>query len=238
MSSAATSKFVEPDPARVLLIAADGKLRASISHGAQQAGFSLEPIASIAEITLREYTTAHVLIVWDEGDIVEQLKAQLAIIGSWVPVIAMSERPPVERVVQALVSGAVNYVDWRGDLKPLAEAVRAASEARAKHLPRRLRQAESRRLLGTLSKRERQVLVAVTQGLSNKEAAKVLGISDRTVEIHRANMMRKLEASHTADAVRIALESSIVPDWIRSESCAAPWSFDDPLLAHLELGSD
>jgi FixJ family two-component response regulator len=56
-----------------------------------------------------------------------------------------------------------------------------------------------------LTERERAVLVQIVKGSSSKEAARALGISPRTVDFHRANMMKKLSAKNTADLVRVAL---------------------------------
>ena len=61
-----------------------------------------------------------------------------------------------------------------------------------------------------LTRREREVLEGVADGLSNRMIGERLRISPRTVEIHRANMLNKMGASHTSEAIRIAIEASIV----------------------------
>ena len=61
-----------------------------------------------------------------------------------------------------------------------------------------------------LSKRERQVLELLARGSSNKLIARELSISPRTVEIHRANMLNKIGANHTSEAIRIAIEASLL----------------------------
>ena len=66
----------------------------------------------------------------------------------------------------------------------------------------------ARNLLSNLSGREREVLEGLTNGGSNKDIARILSISPRTVEIHRANMMNKLGARHAAEAIRISLEAA------------------------------
>jgi two-component system response regulator FixJ len=71
----------------------------------------------------------------------------------------------------------------------------------------RSRRAQSRTALAKLSDREHQVLDLVVAGLSNKEMARELSISPRTVEIHRMKMMGKLGASSSAQAVRMRLEA-------------------------------
>ena len=59
--------------------------------------------------------------------------------------------------------------------------------------------------VGSLTPRERQVLAEIVVGASNKEAGRTLGISPRTIEVHRARIMEKLNAKNAADLVRIAL---------------------------------
>ena len=61
-----------------------------------------------------------------------------------------------------------------------------------------------------LTKREREVLAGVADGLSNRLIGERLAISPRTVEIHRANMLNKMGANHTSEAIRIAIEASLV----------------------------
>ena len=61
--------------------------------------------------------------------------------------------------------------------------------------------------MSLLSRREREVLELLSAGCSNKEIARTLAISPRTVEIHRGNMMTKLHAGHAADAVRLWLDA-------------------------------
>lgn len=61
-----------------------------------------------------------------------------------------------------------------------------------------------------LTKREREVLVGVADGLSNRRIGEQLAISPRTVEIHRANMLTKMGAQHTSEAIRVAIEATLV----------------------------
>jgi len=77
---------------------------------------------------------------------------------------------------------------------------RTRAEGAASNLPARHFPGEER-----LTQRERQVLAEITAGASNKEAGRRLGISPRTIEVHRASIMDKLGAKNTADLVRITL---------------------------------
>ena len=75
------------------------------------------------------------------------------------------------------------------------------------HAARRRREVAARQAIALLSKRESEVLELLSAGCSNKEIARRLEISPRTVEIHRGNMMAKLGAGHPADAVRLWIDA-------------------------------
>jgi DNA-binding NarL/FixJ family response regulator len=74
----------------------------------------------------------------------------------------------------------------------------------------KLREAVARSRVERLTRREREVLAGVAGGLSNRLIGEKLNISPRTVEIHRANMLNKMGANHTSEAIRIAIEASLV----------------------------
>lgn len=127
--------------------------------------------------------------------------------GIWLPLVAAGEEPRVDRVVAAIKAGALGYLSlpYRQDefARVLADV---ASEAERKALARK-RVLEARQHVAALSHRESEVLGLLSNGCSNKEIARELDISPRTVEIHRANMMRKLKAHHSSDAVRVWFEA-------------------------------
>jgi DNA-binding CsgD family transcriptional regulator len=91
-----------------------------------------------------------------------------------------------------------------GDFARRLNAVLAEA---GQHALRRRREVEALRGIDLLSRRERQVLELLSAGCANKEIARRLQISPRTVEIHRGNMMGKLNAGHPADAVRLWLDA-------------------------------
>jgi DNA-binding NarL/FixJ family response regulator len=75
-----------------------------------------------------------------------------------------------------------------------------------------LREAVARSRIERLTPREREVLSGVAGGLSNRAIAEQLAISPRTVEIHRANMLQKIGANHTSEAIRVAIEAALITD--------------------------
>lgn len=128
--------------------------------------------------------------------------------GISLPVLAISDEPSPERVVQAIKVGALDYLTL--PLRPeRLQACLAGLEheaARVSHIQQRT--IDAQRKLAALSPRELEVLDLLATGGSNKEIARQLAISPRTVEIHRANMMTKIQARHSSEAIRLRMEAS------------------------------
>ena len=126
-----------------------------------------------------------------------------------LPLIVASESPDPRRVVEAISAGTFDYMVLPFDEGSLASLVARAVRQSAEHGKARRKKLDARLLLDALSNREREVLALLVDGASNKLIARMLAISPRTVEIHRANMMAKLGVSHAAGAVRLFLEAEL-----------------------------
>ncbi|OYU34296.1 LuxR C-terminal-related transcriptional regulator [Novosphingobium sp. PASSN1] len=120
-----------------------------------------------------------------------------------LPVIVYSMIPSVENAVAAMKAHALNYFDMTSDDTCLVSALDEAMQHSAKHRERIGAIEASIRRIGLLSMRERQVLELIVQGCSNKDVARKLELSPRTVEIHRMHMMCKLNTKSCAEAVKI-----------------------------------
>lgn len=123
-------------------------------------------------------------------------------------VFMMEDRPMVDAAVLAMKLGATDVVTKPIDTEHLVRAVR---EALRQDIHVGAVQAGGRSIevrgFAQLTPREREVLQLITNGQSNKEAGRELGISPRTIEVHRARVMEKLGARNTADLMRIVLTS-------------------------------
>jgi FixJ family two-component response regulator len=128
----------------------------------------------------------------------------------WLPVIAYTERPATQRVVQAIMAGAIDYLEWPFTVEKLQDVLGSAETTATLIGSLRQREAMARQRLRRLTRREREVLAGVAGGLSNRMIGEMLAISPRTVEIHRANLLNKIGASRTSEAIRIAIEASLV----------------------------
>ncbi|MGB7552328.1 MAG: LuxR C-terminal-related transcriptional regulator, partial [Chromatiaceae bacterium] len=124
--------------------------------------------------------------------------------GLSLPIIFLSGYGDVPTSVRAIKGGAIDFLE-----KPVANEVLIAYVRDALLEDRRLRakQAEARMIHANfeqLSPREREILVLATKGLTSKEIARHLGISFRTVENHRANVIEKMQAKNIAELCRMA----------------------------------
>ncbi|MER8537360.1 response regulator FixJ [Mesorhizobium sp. M1005] len=130
---------------------------------------------------------------------------QLRSRGHTLPVIVMTGHADVALAVQAMKEGAADFIEKPFDDEVLIEAIRSALDSRNRTEATHPQGVEIRGRLAALSERERQVLDGLVSGLPNKTIAYDLGISPRTVEIHRANVMSKMAASSLSHLVRMAL---------------------------------
>jgi two-component system response regulator FixJ len=130
---------------------------------------------------------------------------QLRTGGHTVPVIVMTGHADVALAVQAMKEGAADFIEKPFDDEMLIEAIRSALANRNQANAAHPQSVDIRARLSTLSDRERQVLDGLVSGLPNKTIAYDLGISPRTVEIHRANVMSKMGAASLSHLERMAL---------------------------------
>lgn len=127
-----------------------------------------------------------------------------------LPVIVMTGYGDVQSAVRAMKAGAVDFIEKPYNDDVLLRAIEAAlNRVDVGDLSHEI--AEAARRVATLSPRERQVLAALVMGRSNKVIASDLGISIRTVEVHRARMMERLGVRQFAEAIRIAVLARMEP---------------------------
>jgi len=139
-------------------------------------------------------------------DLLRRLKE----LGSHIPVIVITGHADVPLAVEAMKFGAIDFLEKPFDDKILLESVRAALRQHAGEARLLSERAEIEERMATLSPRERDVLGGLVAGRANKQIGFDLGISPRTVEIYRANLMDKMRAGSLSDLVRMALVVGIL----------------------------
>jgi FixJ family two-component response regulator len=130
-----------------------------------------------------------------------------------LPLIVYAEHPDMSEVVEAVQSGALDFIEWPITQERLRDVLQRADQLGSRKIAQIRKRAAARNRVDSLSPRERDVLLGLLAGGSNKAIAENLHISPRTVEIHRGNMMRKLGAGSTGDAVRTALYAGLDSDF-------------------------
>jgi len=144
-----------------------------------------------------------------EPDMAADLIRRLGERGVWLPVVLAAHEPKTEQVVAAIKAGVLDYLMLPFEMSTFARRLNAILEEAGEHGERRRREVDAQLAISLLSRREREVLELLSAGCSNKEIARRLDISPRTVEIHRGNMMNKLGAGHAADAVRLWIDAHL-----------------------------
>lgn len=191
----------------VAVLDPDTRCRAEICFALSSEGFFCEPMDNLNEVIDAKFRVG-ALILKDEGNSLKETIALMDDAGTVIPVIAFATSPSIDDVVNALRAGASSYFQWPAQGQKLVNICRnviAEAEPFLEHQNRRI---EARTRVRGLSLRETEVLHHIMYGASNREVGEHLSISPRTVEVHRANILQKLAANNTAEAIRIAFEAS------------------------------
>lgn len=122
-----------------------------------------------------------------------------------MPLIIVSSAPTIDGAIVAIRNGASDYVAKPIDPSRLRRAVDAALAMGESERADRARRAEVRAKINSLSGREREVMRLVVEGLANKQVAGKLDLSEKTVEVYRSRVMKKLGVRGLADLVRMAI---------------------------------
>jgi two-component system, LuxR family, response regulator FixJ len=145
------------------------------------------------------------------------LQARLAKLDNHLPVVVMTGQGDVQTAVRAMKAGAVDFIEKPYDDEVLVKAIELALSL-PRQSDRNREAAEAAQRVAALSPRERQVLDALVAGRPNKVIAYDLGISPRTVEVHRARMMERLGVRQLAEAIRLAVMARLArPDDSRND---------------------
>lgn len=137
-----------------------------------------------------------------------QLQEEIARRNIALPVIIVTGHGDVPLAVRAMKAGAVDFIEKPFDRERMLESIGRALEIGRTTRNRAAEMKAANEVLMLLTPRERHVLDKLVAGRSNKVAAHELGISPRTIEIHRARIMDKMEARNLSDLVRIALAAT------------------------------
>lgn len=186
----------------------DAAVRDSLSFTLSASGLAVEVYPSALELLARARELKPGLIITDvrmPGMSGLELVARLKEIGLNHPIIVLTGHADVGMAVDAMKAGVIDFIEKPFDDTALLNAVESARQRLAGDAGRQAERQEVEARIGQLTSREKDVFEAIVAGESNKSAALKLGISPRTVEIYRANVMEKMRARSLSDLVRMAL---------------------------------
>lgn len=163
------------------------------------------PIGEIADLGASWPESAW-FFVHDEPALMAALQHAFAARGLAYPIVAYSESLVPSRMVAAIHGGAVSYVQWPCDAATIIGSLSSVAHAAQRHCEQAMMRIAHEQRLATLSPRELEVARRVVEGMTSKQIGRELGISPRTVEIHRSNMMHKIGARNTAEAAVLLAE--------------------------------
>jgi two-component system response regulator FixJ len=196
-----------PEPT-VFVVDDDRAMRDSLRWLLESVGLTVRTYSTAAAF-LREYEPAQpgclVLDVRMPGMSGLDLQAELVRRGAGLPTIVVTGHAEVPMAVRAVKAGAVDFIEKPFSDQHLLDRVRQALEIDRLEREVRHRREAARRRLESLTARERQVLGLVVAGKANKEIAATLGLSPKTVEVHRAHVMSKMAVDSLAELIRVAL---------------------------------
>jgi FixJ family two-component response regulator len=190
----------------IYIVDDDDRIREALSELLASHGLSARTYASAGEYIAASKPDLPGCLVLDvELPDINGLDLQKQIAdGGHPPIVFITGHGDIPSSVRAIKGGAVDFLVKPFSESDLLSAINAALERDAADRAGRAELADLRRRYADLTPREREVLPLVVSGLMNKQAAAELGISEVTLQIHRRNVMQKMEAASLADLVRFA----------------------------------
>ena len=192
----------------VYVVDDDAMVRDALGALLASAGHTVQEFADGASLLAADLQSVHACVLLDLAlpDMSGiDIHADLVRRGVRLPVIFLTGHGDVATAVRAVKAGAFDFLEKPVDGADLLERVSAALETSRTSVPAPpFDRALIEERLATLTRREREVMVLVATGLSNKEIGRRMAISHRTVEIHRTRMMHKMGASNLVELVGIA----------------------------------
>lgn len=205
MSTDGTTIFVVDD---------DAAVSRSLGRLLRTSGFHVETFANAQQFLARPAfsgTGCVILDVYMPGITGPELQERMSENGVSLPVIFLSGNGDVPTSVKAMKKGAVDFLLKPVDEEVLLEAVR---QAVSRHSAEQTRQRQRQRInarIALLSSREREVMEHVIRGRLNKQIAADLGITEKTVKVHRGRLMEKMEVGSVAELVHLCESVGIEP---------------------------
>lgn len=191
---------------KVYLVDDDAAVRDAVGGFLENAGYSVRGFASAGEFLAAAQALGSGVLLLDQrmpGMTGMELQAQLRKLGIFMPVIFITGHGDIQMSVAAIKAGAIDFLEKPFDNSELLKSIREAFRSAAGKRREWERQGEVERRFASLTSREREIMKLVVNGESSRAIATRLGLSSRTVEVHRARVMAKMAAHSLPDLVRM-----------------------------------
>jgi FixJ family two-component response regulator len=191
----------------VYVIDDDASVRKSLERLIRAAELGVQIFSSAQDFlscTLPDYPGCLVLDVKMPGVTGLELQEKLTAVHRFIPIIFITGFGNIPASVQAMKAGAVDFLEKPFDDKTLLDAIHRAINRDIQYRQKNAELAALRRRSERLTNREREVFELVVTGMLNKQIAFQLGITEKTIKVHRARIMQKMAVQSFADLVRLA----------------------------------
>jgi FixJ family two-component response regulator len=189
----------------IFLVDDDAAVCHALSVFLESSGYSVRSFISAETFLEETEDAAEGVILLDQcmtGMSGVELQAELARRGIALPIIFITGHGDVQMSVKAIKAGAIDFLEKPFNNEDLLAIIREAFARADDSKKDRDLFAECRQCLSSLTPREREVMQHVVDGMSNRRVAELLGVSDRTIEVHRSRAMEKMRVESITDLVR------------------------------------
>lgn len=198
----------------VFIVDDDLSIRKALGRLLRSFGFQVETFPSAQKFLEHERPDAPGCLVLDvrmPGLDGLELQCSLREANVSLPIVFITGHGDIPMTVQAMKAGAVDFLPKPFDDEALLNAVRQAIARDVQARQERADNTVLRRRVDSLTPREREVLELVVSGMLNKQVGHRLGVTEKTIKVHRAQAMHKMQASSLAELVRLAERVGIKP---------------------------